>query len=96
MTASQNSDGLAQLRLAIDHLDDELVALFAKRFAIVNQVVEVKKAEGLPAAIPERVAEVVARVKLKAETQGFPAATAEKLWRLLIADMIEFEEQHLK
>ena len=96
MNASQNSERLAQLRLAIDSLDDDLVALFAKRFAVVNEVVEVKKAEGLPAAIPERVAEVVARVKLKAEAQGFPTATAEKLWLLLIADMIAFEEKHLK
>ena len=93
---TQNSDALAQLRRAIDGVDDELVALFAKRFGLVKEVAEFKKAYGLPAAIPSRVAEVVGRVRREAEAQGFSPETAEKLWRHLIADMIEFEEKQLK
>ena len=95
MTA-QNYDTLTELRRAIDGVDDELVALFAKRFELVKEVAEFKKAHGLPAAIPSRVAEVVARVRREAEAQRFSPETAEKLWRHLIADMIEFEEKHLK
>ncbi len=87
---------LTELRHAIDGVDDELVALFAKRFELVKKVAEIKKANGLPAAIPSRVAEVVGRVRLEAEAKGFLPETAEKLWRHLIADMIEFEEKHLK
>ena len=92
----QKPDTLAELRRAIDGVDDELVALFAKRFALVKDVAEFKKPRGLPAAIPSRVAEVVARVRLEAEAQGFPPDTAERLWRQLIADMIAYEENHLK
>ena len=95
MTA-QNSNKLTELRRAIDGLDDELVALLAKRFELVKDVAEYKKANGVPAAIPSRVAEVVERVRRAAATKGFPPETAEKLWRQLIADMIEFEEKHLK
>ena len=95
MTA-QKSNILSELRRAIDGVDDELVALFAKRFELVKEVAEFKKANGLRAAIPSRVAEVVGRVRREAEAQGFSPETAEKLWRHLIADMIEFEENELK
>jgi isochorismate pyruvate lyase len=86
---------LADLRRAIDGEDSALVALLVRRFGFVQKVVEVKKALGLPAAIPTRVEDVVARVRTEAETLGFPPDTAEKLWRLLIADMIAFEEKQL-
>ncbi len=94
--SAQKTDTLAELRSAIDSVDDKLVALFAKRFALVKRVVRVKKVFGLPAAIPERIAEVVTRVRRQSTAQGFPPDTAEKLWRQLIADVIEFEEKHLK
>ncbi len=92
----ERSDILAELRRAIDGVDDELVSLFAKRFELVRHVAEFKKSRGLPAAIPSRVAQVVGRVRLEAEERGFPPDTAEKLWRLLIADMIAYEENHLQ
>jgi isochorismate pyruvate lyase len=88
-------DELADLRRAIDGVDGALVALLARRFGYVQKVVETKKILGLPAAIPARVEDVVARVRAEAEAVGFPADTAEKLWRQLIADMIEFEEKAL-
>ena len=95
MTASKTKT-LDDLRHAIDDTDDELVALFAKRFELVKEVAKFKKLHGLPAAIPSRVAEVVKRVRLEADAKGFSPETAEKLWRQLISDMIEFEEDQLK
>ncbi len=95
MTASK-AKTLAELRHAIDGTDDQLIALFAKRFELVKEVAEFKKVHGLPAAIPSRVAEVVKRVRLEADAKGFSPETAEKLWRQLISDMIEFEENQLK
>ena len=89
-------DTLLDLRHAIDGVDSALVALLVQRLALVERVVAVKRREGLPAAIPTRVEEVVAKVRAEARRQGFPTATAEKLWRKLIADMIAFEENQLK
>jgi len=89
-------DTLLELRHAIDGVDSALVALLVQRLALVERVVAVKRREGLPAAIPTRVEDVVAKVRAEAQRQGFPAATAEKLWRKLIADMIAFEENQLK
>ena len=87
---------LADLRSAIDGVDGALVALLARRFDFVQKVVEAMLVLDLPAAIPARVEEVITRVRAEASAQGFPADTAEKLWRLLIADMIAFEEKALE
>ncbi len=95
-SAAKTGDSLVDLRHAIDGVDSALVALLAQRLALVERVVAVKRREGLPAAIPARVEDVVSRVRAEALRQGFPPSTAEKLWRKLIADMIAFEENQLK
>ena len=86
---------LEHLRKEIDAVDAALMTALAQRMAIVDRVVAIKKAEGLPAAIPERVEEVVKRVRADAAAHGFPPDTAEKLWRLLIAETILYEEKTL-
>jgi len=87
---------LGDLRHSIDGVDGALVSLLAKRFALVNQVVEIKKVHGLPASIPERIEEVIVRVRGEAEKAGFLPDVAEKIWRLLINEMVKYEESHLK
>jgi isochorismate pyruvate lyase len=87
---------LKSLRLEIDAADKALVQLLAKRFCIVDEVLDVKRAKGLPAFIPERVEVVVAHVRKLAEAEGLNADIAEKLWRVLIAETIVYEEKELK
>lgn len=86
---------LAELRSAIDGVDGALVVLLARRFEFVQEVVEAKLALGLPAAIPARVEEVITRVRAEAEQLGFLADVTEKIWRLLIDEMIRYEEGQL-
>ena len=93
---NKSSDDLEALRVEIDAADKALVDLLARRFAIVDRVLGVKQAKGLPAFIPERVEVVVAQVRQMAKAKGLPPDTAEKLWRLLIAETIAYEEKHLK
>ena len=87
---------LEALRIEIDAADEALVRQFAKRFAIVDKVLAVKQAKGLPAFIPERVEVVVQQVRNQAEAHGLNPDIAEKLWRVLIAETIAYEEKHLK
>ncbi len=87
---------LEALRQDIDAADKALVQLLARRFRIVDQVLAVKQAKGLPALIPERVEIVVAQVRKLAELEALSPDIAEKLWRLLIAETIAYEEKHLK
>jgi isochorismate pyruvate lyase len=87
---------LEALRAEIDAADKALVQLLVRRFAIVDEILAVKLATGLPALIPERVELVVAQVRKLAEAQGLSADIAERLWRVLIAETIAYEEKHLK
>jgi len=94
MTQGQHS--LAELRGTIDRLDREIVALLAERVRHLDRVIAVKRPDNLPAAIPERVEEVVAHVRSEATAAGMPPDLAEALWRRLIDWSIAYEDGHLK
>ncbi len=87
---------LATLRSEIDALDELLLDTLARRLAVVERVVKVKQAHGIPAVIPERVAEVIALAGARAARRGMPTDLAENVWRTLVAETIRYEEAALK
>ena len=91
----ENERALAPFRAEIDVIDREIVELLAKRFEVVRHVIAVKQAEGLAALLPERLEDVVEKVMAIAETKGVPPELVEKLWRVLIAWVIEYENERL-
>jgi isochorismate pyruvate lyase len=91
-----NAPELQNLRDEIDKIDQQIVALLAKRFALADHVIEVKINNNIPAAIPERIEAVIAQVTRDAEMQGLPPATAAKIWRVLIGEMIDYEEDAMR
>lgn len=90
------TDVLQDLREEIDDIDNALVELLARRLRIVDRVVTAKQQHGIPATVPERVESVIAHVRGLALKRQIPAAMAERLWRLLIAETIAYEEAALK
>ncbi|MBS7541416.1 chorismate mutase [Ancylobacter lacus] len=86
---------LAPFRAEIDAIDAEIVALLARRLDVVQRVVAVKRAEGLAALLPERVEDVVEKVRAEAQARGVPPELAERLWRELIAFVVAYEEERL-
>ncbi len=95
MRAAEECTTMRELRAAIDALDTELVAALAKRAAYIDRAITLKQAEGLPANIPDRVEEVVSKVKHSALQTGLDPVLVERLWRLLIAWSIEREDKIL-
>ena len=89
------STELAKLREEIDRADEALIELFRKRFAIVDRVIDLKRGAGLPAMIPDRIEQVVRNVVEKSMGSSIPPETMERLWRLLIAETIAYEEKRL-
>jgi isochorismate pyruvate lyase len=89
------SAALSDLRREIDVLDGELVALLAKRQRCVERVIEIKRAQKLPARVPERIEEVLARVRGLAEAQKLEPDLAVALWREMIEQFIAYEERAL-
>lgn len=55
-------DVLADLRKKIDIVDKDILALFLKRFELVDKVAEVKKANKIPVFVPGREDEILDRL----------------------------------
>ncbi len=91
----EDCGSMAELRQQIDALDGDLVAKLALRSRYIDRAVALKQAEGLPANIPARVEDVVARVRDNAHASGLDPDLVERLWRQLIDWSIERESQHL-
>ncbi len=86
-------DALKELRAEIDHLDRELLQLFAKRLALVKKVGEIKHRCGLPIYAPEREADMLAARRQEAENMGVPADLIEDVLRRLMRESYSRENQ---
>jgi isochorismate pyruvate lyase len=86
---------LVPFRAEIDAIDAAMVDLLARRFDVVKRVIEVKRAEGLAALLPQRVEDVVAKVSTAAGEKGVPPDLAEKVWRVMIDWIVAYENAEL-
>ncbi|MBI1868208.1 MAG: chorismate mutase [Methylocystis sp.] len=86
-------DELARVRAAIDMLDDELVALLAKRQRQIERAAAVKPGLRIPARVPERIDEVLARVAEASRREGLSGELAQALWRAIMEWAIAHEER---
>lgn len=86
---------LEEARARIDDIDARMIALLVERFGVVEGVVRVKRAAGIPALLQDRVDEVLERVEGLGRAQGLPEGIATALWRVLIAETIAYEDRHL-
>lgn len=83
---------LAAIRAEIDALDDNLRALLARRWQIVQRVGHLKKAHQAPIIRPGREALMMRRLMALDETKtGYPKAVLLQLWRLLINATLRLE-----
>lgn len=80
----QDCDSMADVRAGIDQLDRTLVELFALRAGFIDRATELKQINGWPARIPDRVEDVVAKVKASAVAVDWDEDLAEEIWRRLI------------
>jgi isochorismate pyruvate lyase len=86
---------LLGFRDEIDAIDRALVELIAKRFKVADRVIAVKRVKGIPAALPDRIEQVVQNNLRNAKDTHVPPQTIEKIWRSLIAETIAYEERAL-
>ncbi|KAG4089057.1 chorismate mutase [Neocallimastix lanati (nom. inval.)] len=86
---------LEEVRSSIDRIDDEIIKKIAERKFYVSQASKFKKNEqGVKA--PNRVEQVIQKVRAKAETYGAPPDLVESLYRNMIAGFVQMEMDEFK
>ncbi len=90
---SEREHPLAQLRDQIDEVDRQLVALLARRKALVAGVGETKSRLGLPVYVPEREAALIAARRTEAEHQGVSPDMIEDVLRRIMRESYSAEGQ---
>lgn len=93
MTEQQHP--LADLRRQIDQIDDQLIALLAKRYALLADVVKIKKEHGISHRVEARVQEVLNRNEAAALKAGLPEGYAKALWHIIIEAAHAYEGRNL-
>jgi chorismate mutase len=82
---------LTQFRADIDDIDDRIIDLLARRFAICRQVADYKLRHGIPVVLPERIEQVKTRCADRAGRQGVNPAFVLALYTLIIEETCETE-----
>ena len=81
---------LSDLRIQIDQLDKELLALLNQRAHVAEQVGEVKKLEGTPFFRPDRVAAVIAKIQ-QANTGPLKNEHVAAIWNEIMSACLALE-----
>lgn len=79
-------DKLKPLRDEIDQTDKALLALLAKRLALVAKVGELKHQQGLPIYVPSREADMLKARREEADKMGVPADLIEDILRRIMRE----------
>ncbi|UWR02189.1 chorismate mutase (plasmid) [Ruegeria conchae] len=95
LTPPKDCHSMRELRVQIDKLDRQLIEMLVARAGYIDRASALKPGEGLPARIPERVEDVVQKVRMNSDELGMDPDLAEKLWRTLIDWSIAREERVL-
>ncbi|WP_428641700.1 chorismate mutase [Roseibium sp.] len=82
----------ADIRTAIDALDEELLQIFARRQLYVRRMAEIKQHPD-EAFDHERIETMVSAIRLRAEELGLEGDQAEQVWRTLIDWNVAFEKR---
>ncbi len=89
------TDRLPELRAAIGSVDEELLALVARRLALSAEVGAAKRAAGQPVRSFSTEAEVLARYREGAAAHGFDPQLGERLAHHLIGATVRLQEEAL-
>lgn len=92
-------DGCAsmdEVRAEIDRIDIGLVDLLAERWAYVDRMWALKRAESAQANVPWRNHAVIDKVRERAAEKGLPPEMAEALWRQIIGWGIQYQDERLR
>ena len=81
---------LNEVRIEIDRLDDQIVDLIGARNSYIKQAAKFKDTVD-EVKNPERISEIIAKVRHKALELGMSANLLEEIYTIMIDEMVESE-----
>lgn len=93
MKTPDSCESLAQVREQIDRIDAQIVQLLAERGGYVLAAARFK-ANPAEVRAPQRVEQVIARVRTLAEQQGAMPDVVERVYREMIEAFTDAEQRH--
>ncbi len=84
-------DTLDDLRQKIDAIDEQLLTLFAKRFALAKHVGEYKKIHSLSIIDKKREVEKIKTLKKIGEKNDVSLSFIKKAWKIVFAETYKIE-----
>ena len=96
LTKPGDCNSMDELRHQIDKLDVKIIELLVNRSEFIDRATELKKSNGMPARIPERIENVVSNARNAAEELDLDADLVEKIWRILIDWSIQREAEIIR
>ena len=85
-------DPMGELRVAIDQVDDELMALLERRASLAAQVAATKKKSGSGYYVPSREREIIERLERTAATGTFPARAVRPVFQEVISACLSVQK----
>ena|ERR1051326_8246522 len=95
MKTPTDCGSLGDVRQAIDHVDEQIIALLGLRADYVRAAARLKASESEIAA-PDRQASMLRARRQWADREGLDPSFAEKLFRDVVAYFIDREREHWK
>ena len=92
-TTPEQCESLAQVREQIDRIDAQIVQLLAERGGYVLAAARFKNSAAEVRA-PQRVEQVIARVRALAEQRGAMPDVVERIYREMIEAFTDAEQRH--
>jgi isochorismate pyruvate lyase len=87
---SDSCSSMAEVRAAIDHVDAEIVALFARRMRYIEAAARIKRDRAAVRDEP-RKAEVIEHACAVARDLDFPPALTRQIYEILVEGSIAYE-----
>ncbi len=91
-----NVDQLGKFRKEIDVIDDQIVDLLSRRFAIANEVAAYKAKSGVAVRLEDRIEEVLMRTSARAKQNGTEAEAIRAIYKTIIELTCAYEEARIK
>ena len=91
-----SANPLPGYRAEIDALDDQIVDLLSRRFAVATKVAAHKARAGLAVRLEHRIAEVLDRNAGRAKQNGAEAEAIRAIYKTIIDVTCAFEEARIK